>query len=872
VDEYIDLFDKNLKGFNNAGVSGRINTRDNLLDLNVDLPSFGYKNITFDNLSLKGRGNLDSLSIETTIGDVHLNDSLHFPGTRLHLRSSNDISGVQLTTSASQTLTSANLAAEVRTLPSGVQVKFLPSTFDINSKTWIIDKDGELSINNNIISADGLTIHSGDQQVQVTTSPSDEGNWNDMHVDLKKINIGDFTPYFVKKERIEGLLSGSADLTDPFGRATVHFNGEADQFRFENDSIGHLELNALYQKQAGLVNAAVHSDNKNFHFDLRGLIHTRDSLEGAPIDISADVSDTKIDVLEKYLDGIFTNLDGSATGKLQIIGTGDRLQYLGTMQLKDASLKVAYTQCVYKIPSATIQFKKDTIDFGQFQIKDKQGRTATLSRGRLFHHSFDDLGFDFEMNTNRLLLMDTKATDNGQFYGTVIGKAKVTLTGPEEDMRMYIKGEPTDSSNIYLPPSVTRERGEAAFIEWRVYGKEMKNQGADKKSSDLFVTLDMYANNYANVYVILDPLTGDIIKANGHGSLQMTVGTNDDLRLNGRYEIDRGNYNFTFQSFIHKPFTLKEGVGNYIQWTGNPYDATIGLTATYKAENIRFSDLGLSGSTGIVITSDAVKRYRGDIIVTAILTNKLMAPTIAFQIDLPPGSTLKNDPEALALLQKIQSDANELNKQASCLVALNTFVPLSSSANAFDAPAAMTSVVFNSISGVLSNYFNRWGYNLLRKIFKDNNLRFNFNTSFYNGTTVSDVDQRNVTPDRTNVNFSVAKSFMQEKLTLTFGSAFDIGMGAAQVQAASFQFLPDLTAEYKITPDGRVILSFFYRDSYNYLSANRTQNSSGASISYRRDFDRIDELFKKKKKTPRPPKKQKDKKPAPAGETVTGTH
>ncbi|MDP4255509.1 MAG: hypothetical protein Q8938_15975, partial [Bacteroidota bacterium] len=41
----------------------------------------------------------------------------------------------------------------------------------------------------------------------------------------------------------------------------------------------------------------------------------------------------------------------------------------------------------------------------------------------------------------------------------------------------------------------------------------------------------------------------------------------------------------------------------------------------------------------------------------------------------------------------------------------------------------------------------------------------------------------------------------------------------------------------------------FYRDSYNYFSSNNhTQNSSGSSISYRRDFDRIDELFKGKKK------------------------
>ncbi len=204
----------------------------------------------------------------------------------------------------------------------------------------------------------------------------------------------------------------------------------------------------------------------------------------------------------------------------------------------------------------------------------------------------------------------------------------------------------------------------------------------------------------------------------------------------------------------------------------------------------------------------------------------------------------------------------------SCLVVLNTFVPLSSSTTAFDAGGAVTGVVFNSISGIVSNYFSRWGLNLLRRIFKDNSLRVNFNTSFYNGTTISDVDQSRLTPDRTNLNLSIAKSFWQEKLTLTLGSAFDIGMGAQQVQAASFQFLPDITAEYRVTADGRVVLSFFYRDSYNYLSGNHTQNSSGASISYRRDFDRIDELFKKKKKTPRTPKGVK-KTPNPAPDTST---
>ena len=855
IDEYIDLFYKDLKGFNNSGINGRIDTRKNLLDLTVDVPDFSYKSIAFKNLSLRGRGNLDSLSMETTIGEVYLNDSLHFPGTHFHLHSSNDLSSLQITTSANQTLNSANISARVQTLPTGVKVIFDPSTFDINSKTWHIDKDGQLAFDNNYLSADGLNIHSGDQNIAVTTHPSGEGNWNDIHVELKKINIGDFTPYLVTSERLEGLLTGSLDMTDPFGKHTVDFHGQAEQFRFANDSIGRLDLTANYQKTTGAIHATLHSDNKNYHLDGTAVINT-DSAAGPPIDITTDVADMKVDLLEKYLGGVFTNLTGNASGKLHITGPSSHLLYLGTVKLRDASLKVAYTQVSYKIANATIQFKKDTIDFGTMQLKDRLGHTADLLHGRLFHHAFDDLGFDFELNTNRLMLLDTKATDNNQFYGTVIGKARMTLTGPEENMQMNIKGEPTDSSNIYLPPSVSRESGEADFIKWRVYGKEMKEVALDHKSSNMTVTLDMYANNYVNVYMILDPLTGDIIKANGHGNLVMRVGTKEDLTLNGRYEIDRGMYNFTFQSFIHKPFILSEGVGNYIQWTGNPYDATIGIQAVFTAENVRFSDLGLSGANSLDIQDRNVRNYRGNILVVADLTGKYTAPNIAFQIDLPPGSPLRNDQDAQTLLQRIQNDPNELNKQVSCLVVLNSFVPLSNSTNSFDATSAVGNVVVNSISGAISNAFSKQVYHLLQRVFNDKSLRVNFNTTLYNGNYLlfDDPDQSALAYNRTNLNFSIGKSFMNEKLTMTVGSALDFGMTAQQTQAASFQFLPDINAEYKITADGRVALTFFYRDSYNYLSTgNHTQNSSGTSISYRRDFDRIDELFKKKKKKKKAP-------------------
>jgi hypothetical protein len=866
VNDYIDMFDKDLRGFNNSGVNGRIDTRKNLLDLNADVSEFGYKTIAFNHVLVRGRGNLDSLSMVDSIGEVFINDSLHFPGTRIRLSSANDLTSLQISTSANQTLTSANISARVQTTPTGVKVTFDPSTFEINSKIWHIDKDGQLAFENNYLSADAMNLHSGDQNIAVTTHPSGEGNWNDIHVDLTKINVGDFTPYLVKSERIEGLLTGSVDMTDPFGKHTITFKGQADQFRFDNDSIGHLDLSADYQKSTGAIHANLHSNNKNYHLDGAAVINL-DSAAGPPIDITTDVGDMKVSWLEKYLDGIFTNLTGNVSGKLRITGPASHLYYLGTVQLHDASLKVAYTQCTYQIANATIKFKKDTVDFGTIQFKDRLGHTADLTRGRLFHHAWDDLGFDFELNTNRLLLLDTKATDNNQFYGTVVGKARVTLTGPEENMQMFIKGEPTDSSNIYLPPSVNRENGEADFIKWRVYGKEMKEQAPDKQGSNFTVTMDMYANNFANIYMILDPLSGDVIKANGHGNLVMRVGTTEDLTLTGRYDIDRGLYNFTFQSFIHKPFVLSEGVGNYIQWTGNPYDATIGIQAVFTAENVRFSDLGLTNSS-LNITDPNVLRYRGNILVTADLTGKYNKPDITFQIDLPPNSPLRNDQDAQTLLQRIQNDPNELNKQVSCLVVLNSFVPLANSTNSFDASAAVGNVVVNSISGIVSNAFSKQVYHLLQHVFNDKSLQVNFNTNFYNGDYLfTNVDQSALAYNRTNLNFSVGKNVMNERVTLTVGSALDFGLTQQQVQAASFQFLPDITAEYKVTPDGRVALTFFYRDSYNYLNtANHTQNSSGTSISYRRDFDNFAELFKKKKKkTPAPPPAA----PPPPATTVT---
>ena len=133
----------------------------------------------------------------------------------------NDSSKIKISTTANQAVTRADINASVITYNDGVKIDFDTSSFVLNTKTWTIDKGGELSFRKNITASGEVVLHEGNQKIRLRTVPSDEGNWNDLLVDLANVNIGDLSPYFVSKDRLEGLISGSGRIENPGVKMTV---------------------------------------------------------------------------------------------------------------------------------------------------------------------------------------------------------------------------------------------------------------------------------------------------------------------------------------------------------------------------------------------------------------------------------------------------------------------------------------------------------------------------------------------------------------------------------------------------------------------------------------------------------------------------
>lgn len=869
VQDYLHIFSEGWKGFNYSAIEGRVNTRDNILDLNVNIPQFNYYNTAFYELSLQGKGNLSNLTVQSNIGNVLINDSLNFPGTVISVTSANDSSSIFITTSANQTLNSANLDALVVTRKNGISINFRESTFDVNGKKWTIQENGELILTKELVSAEGLRISNEQQEIRIRTAPSDITNTNDLKIELQKINIGDFAPYIITSNRLEGLLSGTVDIADPLGNMQVDVSAVTDQFRLDDDSIGQINLAAYYNVKKGILSFGGNANNLDYQFDLKGFYNLRDTTSNKQLDMTISLERAKIDLLKMYLSEVFSNVTGYANGTLRLVGPPNKLNLLGQATLSDGKVTVDYTNVTYNIPKAEFTFRDDRIDFGSFLITDTLGNTGMVTKGLLYHRSFNAMSFDFAINTSKLLALNTNNLTKDPFYGTIVAKASLTLNGPLEDMVMSVKGQPADSSQFYIRSGDSRQSGQADYIVWKTYGREMQEQ-FQAKSSKLTLLMDITANNLVQMNVIIDELTNDVMSAIGHGNLKIKASTAGEFEMTGQVDIDRGNYNFNFQSLLRKPFKLTSEAGSYLRWNGDPYNADIKVTAEYKADNVKFSDLGdqLYLQTGGDVAY--IKKFRGEINVIAYLTGQLMQPDIRFKIEMPNNSPLRNDPLVNNLLNRIQNDANELNKQVAFLIIFNSFGPLTTSSQATLGSQAWEGIVSSSISGFISNQLSKQFSTIFRKIFNDESIKVNFNAQLYNGAYLLNnaTTTSNLGIDRTSLNFTLAKSMFEERLTFTFGSAFDFGLTSAQAKATNnLQFLPDITAEWKLRPDGKLLMTLFYRDSYNYQSISGKQNRSGAGISFRRDFERFSELWRNERKKKKA-KSAEENDPNPGPETT----
>ena len=821
ADAYVKLLDKRLTGFDFSTISGNLNLGENALNVLAEVPLFSYDGKVFNDTRLSGKGNLDSLLTNIDVGEIMITDSMRLPASKLVFSSKNDVSDISIKTRASKTFGDAAINAQVKTLKDGVKIHFFPSSFIINDKKWQLEKDGELVLSRSEVSASEVKFVQGNQQISLSTEPSELYNSNDVLVNLRKVNLDDFLPFAFKQPKLEGEATGTIRIMEPFGKQYIEFDTRFEQFRIDGDSIGVVNGNGTFSAASGMARFKLAAENRDNDFSISGNLATKDSTENQT-DIALVSKRLNLSILNNYLGSIFSDITGIAnTADLRVTGNIKHLALTGTANILEASMKVNYTQCRYSFTNETIIFNPDEIDFGSIRLKDTLNNTATLS-GKMYHRFFQRFSFDnVVFESDKLLVLNTTKKDNSLFYGKVIGNARMTLNGAVDNMVMDITGEPstTDTSHIYLLSGSSLESGAVDYIDFIQFGSKMESEFRGQLSSNILVNMTLTANPSCKIDVILDETTGDIIKGEGNGLLKMRVGNKEPLSINGRYEITKGEYTFNFQTFLKKYFTVNSGT---IIWNGDPLNAQINILAEYQANNVDFTNI--PGATVI--------RRKGDVIVMAHLTETLLKPAIDFEFILPESNELRNDFIVVKRLQQFKEDKNELNKQVTSLLLFNSFT---NSNQGFLNVSSGYNVLSSTIGGVVSNALSGFFNKFLQKYIKNTALYLDLNTS------VGPDLQSNVAKLQAAAKSGLVFTLLNGRLIISAGVNLDYNNPYANTGRNVNLFVtPDITAEWLLTKDGRIRLVGFNRTNYD-LVGQRIR--TGVSLSYRKDFDRLTQLF-----------------------------
>jgi hypothetical protein len=869
VEDYMKLIDSRLTGFNNSHLTGSLNTTANTMTVDADVPYVQYRQYQFSDIKLKGSGDLQKLTLTGDLGNAQIGDSLMFPQTSFTVQAQNDVSDVTINTSSNQAINKANLSAQIKTFSDGATILLNPSNFVLNGKTWTIEQGGELNFRRNTVVQGGVTLKESNQEIKLWTEPDAVGNWNNLRIAFQNVNVGDISPFLTKKNRIEGLLNGEATIEDPQKRFDINSNLTINALRLDNDSIGDVRAALVYDNQTGKASIKASNFDIEHHVDIDIALNVKDTATN--VQIRSQLKNFQLSFLNRFLGLVFSDIQGFVSGNLDVDVIDGSANVVSKAKVHDASFKVNFTQVIYKIDDTEVELKKDYINLNNIRIRDKDGNIATV-KGGIKHNAFADMDYDIlvETQSKNFDLLNTTINDNQTFFGTAKGSGTFILVGPQNDLHMEVdlKASDVTSSNITMPPSRTRESGNANFMVERKYGREMTEQAS---SAAVNLTYDIYltANPLVTINIILDDLTGDRITGRGTADrLHISSGTFEPLTIRGRYNIEDGRYDYTFQSLKKFPFVLRKGGNNYITWEGGAYDANVHLDAIYTAEDVSFAPLVNSGlfTQGTIGAS-----ARDDVNVLATLTGNLFRPNFDFKLEFPNDNNAYNDPRFQLAIQQIEKNQNELNKQVAYLIVFNSFAPYEniSGTNPF------SELTYNTISGLLFGKVNEQLNRILSKILPSN-ATFKFTGSLYNRDALNSTSKGIFgLPNQSNINASLALPLFNERAHITLGGTFDVPLQSQADYQTTLRLLPDVSLDLMLNKTGSIKATFFYKQSVDFLTGVTSAGTGlvpkryGTSISYGREFDNLGELFRKNSKNKKASNNLPDTIPAKQDSTRT---
>ncbi|SFQ76256.1 Family of unknown function [Hymenobacter arizonensis] len=562
-----------------------------------------------------------------------------------------------------------------------------------------------------------------------------------------------------------------------------------------------------------------------------------------PLKFRVNANRLNLKVVEPFSAGQVRSATGFLRGQLTVTGATDAPQVRGALTTSnDAGFIVPQLGSPFRLPEQSLTFDDRGIAFNNFTVLDSASNKA-VANGYLLTTNFVDYNFDLRASTKNFMAVRNTRENNELFYGRLILDSETRLTGPLTLIKIDTQVTVAEGSNLTVespsntPTTVERE-GIVEFVNMRIPVDTMlaRNLGADTvkvAAQGYDITAVVTITRATPFTIVIDPASGDNLRVRADGTLNTSIAPDGTISLSGRLEVARGRYNMSLYNLASREFLIQPG--SSILWDGDPYNATLDITAIYKVQAAPAELLASQGEDDP--TSTTVSRNRLPFNVLLNVREQLSKPTIGFDITLPENQrgALGGQVDAKLAQLRQPNQTSELSKQVFSLLILGRFVaqnPFQTSSGeglvASQLRGSASAVLTDQLSSLTDKYLSGLGLDL--------------------GVTNQADYTSGEARSRTDLNVAMRRQLFNDRLTVRVGTDIALSGGGSGTQATQGQnnasnLVGDVSLEYTLLADGRLRVRVFRQNAYEDIDGQIIRN--GAALVFQRDYRDLKELFSK---------------------------
>ena len=665
--------------------------------------------------------------------------------------------------------------------------------FTVNDGNYLyMDADQHVSAHMQLKADDGAGV-------QIYSNDEDSTSLQNVTLSMNNFELGKLFSVLPFMPKMSGVLNGDYHIVHTDNEVTVSSDMTIDNLVYEDCPMGNVGTNLVYMpKDDGThyVDAIITKDGN----DVGQLTGTYDSNAGGDLDAVFKLNEFPLNFVNGFVPDRLIGLQGTGEGELTVKGPLDNLDINGEVYLDSSYIYSDPYGVKMRFGNDPVTIQNSRLLFENFQVYANNDQPLNLY-GWLNFRNVNKMSMSVLMQADNFELIDAEENPRSEVYGKAFVNFVGAMRGPLNKLKMGGRLEVLGNTDMTY---VMRESALSTDdqMEQLVHFTNFNDSTADKVvvrpniegfQMDMSVSID----EQAHIVCALNSEHTNYIDLIGGGDLTLHYDPTNSMNLRGRYTLNSGQMKYSLDMIPLRTFNIQEG--SYIEFTGDPMNPTLNITAT---ENIKATYTG-GMNDRIVNFTTGVK-----------MTNNLARPGVEFIVEAPEDLDAQNNLNTMS--------AEEKAKIAVTLLASGMYLA-DGSGGTFAMNNALASFMQTKINDISGRALSSMGLDITANM---------ESTADASGSLHTDYT----------LNFS--KRLWNNRLRINMGGRVSTGSQLSEENGAYFD---NFSLEYRLNKNETQYLKLYYeREAYDWLEGQLSE--FGAGFMWRRKLQHFKDIFRFKPK------------------------